>query len=316
VISTRTSLALAIVLAGFGFICGVLFQEFFGAGRILQAVLTPWPSRTSATAEGVDSAEVGLPEALFGRLSLFVLAGQSNMSGYGPLPDTQQVHPRIYVFGNDYRWRPALEPLDSPEGQVDEVSVDRVAPSSGFGPGHSFALELADSVRELTIGLIPCAKGNSTIDDWKRSLSDRALYGSCLKRIRAASPAGSVAAILFFQGEADALDPGLNPDRVLAPEVYAERFSTVIEDLRWDLSLPTLPVVFAQIGSQGAPRAFSNWELIQRQQRMVSLPCSSMITTADLPIFDGVHFTTESYRIIGRRFASAYAELAESPSCG
>ena len=41
---------------------------------------------------------------------------------------------------------------------------------------------------------------------------------------------------------------------------------------------------------------------------------TAMITTDDLPLLDGVHFTAESYRTIGERFAKAYWDLLQSPN--
>ena len=50
---------------------------------------------------------------------LWVLAGQSNMEGYGDLKDTTPPHPKVMLFGMDRTWRPAEEPLhwlvDSPD---------------------------------------------------------------------------------------------------------------------------------------------------------------------------------------------------------
>ena len=63
-----------------------------------------------------------VPANFQGKMSLFILAGQSNMSGSGPLtPASSVTHPRVFVFGNDYRWHLGSEPIDSPSGQVDHV---------------------------------------------------------------------------------------------------------------------------------------------------------------------------------------------------
>jgi hypothetical protein len=70
-------------------------------------------------------------------------------------------------------------------------------------------------------------------------------------------------------------------------------------------------VIYAQIGSNTAQEAFINWEIVQEQQASVSLPMAAMIITDDLPLLDGLHFTTDSYRIIGRRFAEAFWNLVE-----
>jgi hypothetical protein len=302
----------ACLLLAAGFLAGIVFQKAIGAGRLLRAAGIPSPWQPGASPPPQPASETGLPDELWGRLSLFILAGQSNMSGRGAVPSPQPRHPRIFAFGNDYRWKPALEPLDDARRQVDEVSADLEA---GFGPGLSFALALAEQRPDLTIALIPCAKGNTTIEEWRSSPSDATLYGSCLKRVDAASRAGELAGVLFFQGEADALNPVRYPLQTVTPHEYADRFSTVIRDLRRDLSAPKLPLVFAQIGTHAAPGAFTNWETVRAQQQAVRIPCSTMITTADLPLSDGVHFTTDSYRIIGRRFASAYLSLTREETC-
>jgi hypothetical protein len=242
------------------------------------------------------------------RMALFILAGQSNMSGRGVDFPQGEVDPRVFVFGNDYRWRQASEPIDDPTDQVDIVSEDL---NAGYSPAMGFALATLEQDPQLLIGLIPCAKGSSSIYDWQRDLSDQALYGSCLKRAKAASTAGRIRGILFFQGEADAVDGQLYPEHRPDPLNWSALFTTFMEDFRRDLSDPSLPVVFAQLGTQTAPADYPNWDLVKRQQEVIQLPGSAMIKTEDLPLQDEVHFTSESYRIIGRRFSDAYWSLVE-----
>jgi hypothetical protein len=166
---------------------------------------------------------------------------------------------------------------------------------------------------DIVIGLIPCAKNSSGIIQWQRSLSDQSLYGSCLKRVRAASPMGEIAGVLFFQGETDALDPIQYPDPPPHPTEWSDLFTAFVTDLRNDLHQPDLPVVFAQIGTNWSLEAFPNWDIVREQQASIELPMTTMITTADLPLLDGLHFTVDSYRIIGKRFAGAYWDLVERP---
>jgi hypothetical protein len=90
-------------------------------------------------------------------------------------------------------------------------------------------------------------------------------------------------------------------------------FTTFITNLRKDLHEPDLPVVFAQIGATWTPEAFPNWDIVREQQRSTQLPNTAMIVTDDLPLMDGLHFTTDSYRIIGKRFAEAYWVFLERP---
>ena len=291
-----------------GIMAGVIVQKYFGLGNILRAVGIPYPTAGAPLPVNVLPAEI--PKEYQGEMRLFILAGQSNMVGWAPIPEGEKTDPRIYVFGKDYRWRIANHPIEDAFNQVDKVSENRLA---GFGPAVDFAFASLERNPEIVIGLIPCAKNSSGIIQWQRDLSDQSLYGSCLKRIRAASPMGKISGILFFQGETDAADPIQNPDPPPHSSDWSELFTAFITDFRNDLGEPELPVVFAQIGSTWSPEAFPNWDVVKEQQAFIQLPMSAMIITDDLQLQDGLHFTTDSYRIIGRRFADAYWVLMEQP---
>lgn len=302
---------LAFAIGGIG---GIWIQRTFGVGDTLRAIGLMPARPTPAPWAIVTRTPVGIPAEFQGQLDLFVLAGQSNMAGWAPLPTEQLLHERAFLFGNDYVWRLANEPTDHPGGQVDQVSLDRTG-ELGTSPGFAFATTLLEKQPEMIVGLIPCAKGNTTIRQWQRSINDETLYGSCLKRMAAASTMGKVTGILFFQGEADAVNQAQDEDRVLSSHDYREWFTQYINDLRRDLARPRLPIVFAQIGSHAAPNAFTEWAVVQQQQAAVDISCVAMITTSDLPLRDGVHYTAESYQIIGRRFAEAYVQLMNTQEC-
>ncbi len=302
---TRTAGLLLVALC-LGGIAGILFQRQVGVGRLLR---TAKPTETPAA----PPAQVEIPHDLQGHLQLFALAGQSNMVGFAPLPAEQPPLARAFVFGNDYRWREAQEPVDDPRDQVDLVSRD-ISPDLGTGPGVAFARALLEAKPEAAIGLVPCARGATSLHEWGRALGDATLYGSCLKRLGAAAPMGRVAGVLFFQGEADAADPA-QAGNAPSPDDYGARFTTFVENLRRDLGRPHLPLVFAQIGSTTTPGAYPNWAKVQEQQAALHLPCVAMIETKDLPLGDNVHYTTASYQEIGRRFARAYQELVAAQTC-
>src|SRR5215207_3858463 len=248
-----------------GGLAGAMIQKTIGVGNVLRAVGVPYPTSVSLPVN-VLPAEV--PREHQGEMRLFILAGQSNMVGWAPIPDGEKTDPRIYVFGKDYRWRIANHPIEDAANQVDMISESRIA---GFGPAMDFALARLDRHPDIVIGLIPCAKNSSGIIQWQRDLSDQSLYGSCLKRVRAASPMGEISGILFFQGETDALDPIQYPDPPPHPSEWSELFTAFITDMRNDLNQPDLPVVFAQIGSTWAPEAYPNWDFIMQQQASVQL---------------------------------------------
>lgn len=290
-----------------GILSGAVIQKTIGVGNVLRAVGIPYPT-TVPPGDPYVLSTAEIPQAYRGEMSLFILAGQSNMVGWAPVPEGEKTDPRIYVFSNDYHWRVATEPIDRAYNQVDKVSEDRAA---SYGPALAFAFASLDRHPQAVIGLIPCAKSSSAIAQWQRNLSDQTLYGSCLKRAHAASPMGHISGVLFLQGETDAQDPTLYPDPEPQPFDWGPLFAAFITDLRDDLHEPELPVVFAQLGHDPLSKDFPNWKIVQEQQSSIDLPMTAMISTDDLPLLDGLHFTADSYRTIGRRLSDAYWALAE-----
>ena len=245
-----------------------------------------------------------------GQLKLYVLVGQSNMVGEAEIPADASTSANIFTFGNDYRWGIATEPIDSSLNQVDLVSADD---TPGFGPAFPFAQTLVAQNNNQVIGLIPCAKSGSSITDWEKNPSDQSLYGSCLKRVRAASLMGTVSGILFFQGEADAIDPQQFPSLRPDAAAWAEKFATFAYNFRADIGNPGLPLLYAQIGQPEDLEGLPNWAAVQAQQESLQISEGAMVVTKDLPM-DGIHFTADSYRVIGQRFAAALATVEEAAS--
>jgi hypothetical protein len=246
-------------------------------------------------------------------LRLFLLAGQSNMSGRAEVPRTWTAPPRTWVFGNDYRWRRAAEPIDSPAAQVDRVSLD---PKVGYSPASPFCRELRAEGFEEPIGLVPCARGGSALSEWRRSLEDSTLYGSLLKRARAASTRGSLAGLLWYQGEEDAALTPSRPGLTLFHEGWGREFARLVADLRRDLGAPALPVVFASLASTRTPALHPFWRSVQEEQQQVRLPFSACVRMADLPLQDTVHLSTAGVEEAGKRFARAWLALRRRSARG
>jgi hypothetical protein len=93
-------------------------------------------------------------------LYLIALMGQFNMEGRGDLSELPAGFPanpmKLWNFTNAYKWEPAKEPIDSPEGQVDIVSIDRHA---AVGPSLALADAFVSAHPATSVGLIPCARG-------------------------------------------------------------------------------------------------------------------------------------------------------------
>jgi hypothetical protein len=241
-------------------------------------------------------------------LYLIALMGQSNMAGRGEVselpPDFPKNPTKIWTFTNAYKWEPAREPVDSPEGQVDTISQDR---SGGVGPSLALADAFVSRYPSTSVGLIPCARGATRIGMWLKTDTDRprdTLFGSCVNRIKTVSPAnGTLRAVLFWQGGSDAI-------REETAVTWKERFTTFVADLRRDLGNPDLPVIMIMLGKKMIPHKFAYWEIVREQQRAVNIPGVIKIEADGFERReDGIHFTTKSQL----EFGAVLAGLLPAP---
>ena len=240
-------------------------------------------------------------------LALFLLAGQSNISGRASPPRDLRLPTNVWVFGNDYRWHPlSTAPVDSHHYQLDMVSDDLQA---GYCLAIPFCRELRRQGFRKPIGLIPCARGASPLVGWQRNRSDLTLYGSMLKRARAASPMGEFAGLLWYQGETDAGPEGTIPGAILFREAWAAQFQQIIGAFRTDLDAPTLPVVYACLAENTAPGYYRWWDVVKKSQREVHLPVACLADLSGLSLEDNVHLDTTGTEEAGRRFAAAWRSL-------
>ncbi|UZK67317.1 sialate O-acetylesterase [Sphingomonas sp. M1-B02] len=268
--------------------------------KLALGIVALGPPTAAATTQDGGAAEV------------YVLAGQSNMSGRGSLdeltPAEEEADPAIRVYGNDGVWKEGIEPLDDARKQVDAVSADAQA---GVGPGLFFAREI-HRLRRRPIIVIPCAKGGSSIGRWKPAEARDTLYGSCLARIREAG--GRVSGILWYQGESDAD----TPERAGR---WAQTFTALVAQFRKDLGQAKLPIAFVQIADPARSRdravKYPAWIQLQNAQRKVALPCVTMVAAAGLPLNqDELHLTTEAHRSLGIKLARTMDQLQRRRCAG
>ena len=96
-----------------------------------------------------------------GRIEAFLLAGQSNMAGRGDLTAENAVSAPGCLMLRMGRWQPMSEPVN-----VDRAVLEGACPRSGASLAASFAARYAaESVCQA--GLIPCADGGTTIEQWQ-----------------------------------------------------------------------------------------------------------------------------------------------------
>jgi hypothetical protein len=231
------------------------------------------------------AADRGFGGTVPDHMQLFLLIGQSNMAGRGKVePQDEVANPQIYMLTKDRQWVLAKDP----------VHFDK--PVAGVGPGLEFARQIVASNPRTIVGLIPCAMGGSSLDQWKPGGN---LYNEAVARTRAAMKNGTLTGILWHQGESDS-----SHGKVVT---YGERFAAMIGQLRKDLSAENAPVIVGELGRFRAASAEFNAALPEVVRRVPRCACVTSEGLSDRG--DHLHFDSASQRILGRRYAAAFLKL-------
>ena len=118
----------------------------------------------------------------------FLLIGQSNMAGRGFVHEVPSIYnERIEMLRNG-RWQMMTEP----------INYDR--PVAGVSLAASFAEAWCRMNPDEKIGLIPCAEGGSSIDEWE---TEGVLFRHAVSEAKFAVENSELAGILWHQGESD-----------------------------------------------------------------------------------------------------------------
>ncbi|HLG95733.1 MAG TPA: sialate O-acetylesterase [Bryobacteraceae bacterium] len=311
-VEARVLDARATEVAGFHWTRIAKIQKQHWSGE-LKGIPTGGPYRLELRIPGVDSSLVSIANLLVG--DLWVLAGQSNMEGHGDLLDVQPPVPLVRSFDMADHWRQAEEPLHTTASAVDPVHWPLNAQSQperlsgqaletyiatrkkGAGLGLPFAAEMV-ARSGVPIGLIPCAHGGTSMDQWSPALKNRegeSLYGSMFRRVQAAG--GRVRGVLWYQGESDA-----NPK---AEPAFLERFEAFVGAVRADLNQPDLPFYYVQIGRHVDSSNVAEWNRVQLAQLRAEpeIPHSGMVASIDLQLDDTIHISTADLKRLGQRLA-------------
>ena len=234
-------------------------------------------------------------------LYLIALAGQSNMSGAGRV-DALPVGfpkngPRIWNFTNGDTWELAKEPIHSNENQVDKISLNE---HPGVGPALAMADAFTAQYPQVSVGLIPCAKSGSKIEEWQPNLSRSSLYGSCLYRQKQAARQGRLRALVFWQGGGDGKDEK-------RAESWGENFERMVSAWRTDIGDPKLPVILLVLKpADQTLRKYPYRDVVRQQQLSVQVPYLTKIETIGYDYYrDGIHLTTLGQLEVGPVIATA-----------
>lgn len=256
-------------------------------------------------------------------LDVWVLAGQSNMQGCGPLFEALDPDPNVFLFNMPGEWEVAKEPLHLlwssyapvhkdlmrpglPEDQKDWTDAqlaehERTTRNWGAGLGLAFGKAMVDYLGK-PVGLIAAAHGGTSLFQWSQDLKGQgtsSLYGAMLDRIEKAG--GKLRGILWYQGESDC-----NPE---AAASYADRFDAWIAAVRQDTGIPDLPVVVVQLSryvlAVEGPGQADSWDAVRVAQLELParIPQTATAPAIDLALSDSIHVGTPGLIRLGRRMA-------------
>lgn len=282
-------------------------------------------------------------------MDLFLLLGQSNMAGRGTIvhsPKKKRISTvpspliidghEIYSFNCNNEWIPAQHPLHYDKPHV-----------CGVGPGLAFAKVIAilDCVGEKRkIGLIPCAMGGSSLNEWFPTFNKNSngmneqtlpemniemkneieivsneiivdknnLYNMAVKKSMIAIQSGDdfvLRAILWHQGESDS--------RTLEnAKKYTKNAIKIFQCFRESFNNNSLPILIAGLGDflmQNASKNFTFYAVVNRELESIPLRLDNVLFVPANKLShkgDWLHFDAESANILGNRFALEYAKIS------
>ena len=222
----------------------------------------------------------------------FLLIGQSNMAGRGFYDEAPEIDSKNIKILRNGRWQAMFRPVN---------------PDRSFS-GVCLAEYFAEKYKEdfgVEVGLIPCADGRTSIDQWCEGglLFDHACYMAEL-----ASRTSTIAGVLWHQGEADCPD-----DRY---PVYQEKLEKVMEALRRKTGLNDVPFLLGALGDYLKDNQhkdiFKNAGKINqaiknvadKNEMMAYVPATGLTSNPDY-----LHFNAASLKEFGLRYYEEYLKI-------
>ncbi|CAI8764563.1 sialate O-acetylesterase [Chryseobacterium sp. IT-36CA2] len=223
----------------------------------------------------------------------FLMIGQSNMAGRGYTKEVPPIFDEQIKMQRNGLWQIMAEP----------INFDR--PNSGVGLASSFTASWRLDNKQDEIGLIPCADGGTSLDDWAVG---GALFENAVSQAKLAQRTSEIKGILWHQGENDC-----SPEKA---EQYQEKFAIIINTLRKELNIPEVPLIIGGLGdflpSGIFGQYFIHYSLVNRELKLFAESHKNcyFVTAKGLAANpDGIHFNAHSQRLLGVRYYQAYRYL-------
>lgn len=222
----------------------------------------------------------------------FLMLGQSNMAGRGFINEVPPIYnERIKMLRNG-RWQIMTEP----------INYDR--PVAGISLAGSFADEWSRQNQENIIGLIPCAEGGSSLDEWS---VDSVLFRHAISQAKFTMQDSELSGILWHQGESDSYNGNY--------KIYYKKLLLIIEAIRRELNVPDIPVIIGGLGDflgkEGFGKGCTEYHLINQELEKFAFEqdnCYFVTAEALTSNPDGIHMDAISQRKFGLRYFEAFSK--------
>ena len=226
-----------------------------------------------------DEAEIA---NIYTGMQSVLLMGQSNMVGVGDMLDVEPIEDEnLKVFRGD-RWWKMTEPLHTNSG------------ASGIGLGASFGKAFVDHFN-CQLGLIPAAKGSTTIDQWAVGGT---LYNEAVRLAKAAKETSNICAILWHQGESSQSD-----------KEYAEKLHVILDSLIEEVGLDAnnLVIITGELSEAKTARDEFAERLAKlgEEYKRYGIADADGLTLKD----DNLHFDAKSQRLFGYRYFEQFYKI-------
>jgi len=259
------------------------------------------------------------------KMKVFVLAGQSNMVGWGnskKLPDDlRNGNDRVLMFENG-KWQP-LRPIRKASKNQEKFGMTEFS----FGPEVAFAHEMAKAWPDETIGIVKFSIGGTSILTWKPEWSKKdadrigqgrlgSLYKKLMAKVDQARKAREIEIVgfLWLQGGRDMKD-------VAVAKEYLDNLESLVAAVKKDTGVPDLPFFcgsprrtqdpddISDVVPQRIPGPYPAVEFVLKAQwdAQKEIPHARTVILRDIKKHPmNVHYNTEGQLKVGRLFAQAF----------
>ena len=207
------------------------------------------------------------------------------MAGRGFFDERPEIDfTRIKLLRNG-RWKPFFNPVN-PDGH-----------RAGTNLAESFAEKYVKDF-DVDVGLIGCAEGGTTIDQWREG---GLLFDHACAMAELASRTSTIAGVLWHQGESDC------PEHLYP--VYEKKLEAVLDAFRKRLGLFDVPFILGglgdYLGSQNPNPEYDNYVHINSALKNLAGRKDMMGFVSSqglMPNPDNLHFSAQSLYELGHRY--------------